>query len=55
VTVRAEAASNTVSRKVTEEDAWDELRGDAELLAEIARARRGGISIESQMTSGCLG
>ena len=55
VTVRAEAASNTVSRKVTEEDAWDELHGDAELLAEIARARRGALSIESQMTSGCLG
>ena len=36
--VRAEAASNTVSRKVTEEDAWDELHGDAELLTEIARA-----------------
>ena len=55
VTVRAEAAWNTVSRKVTEEDAWDELHGGAELLAEIARARRGALSIESQMTSGCLG
>ena len=55
MTVLAEAASNTVSRKVTEEDAWDELHGDAALLAEIARARRGALSIESQMTSGCLG
>ncbi len=53
--VRAEAASNTVSRKVTEEDAWDELHGDAELLTEIARARRRAPSIESQMTSGYLG
>ena len=44
-----------MSRKVTEEYAWDDLHGDAELLAEIARARRGAPSIESQMTSGCLG
>src|SRR5258708_7913464 len=55
VAVRAEAASNTVSRKVTEEDAWDELHGGAELLTEIARARRRAPSTESQMTSGCLG
>ena len=55
VAVRAEAASNTVSRKVTEEDARDELHGDAELLTEIARARRGALSTASQMTSGCLG
>jgi hypothetical protein len=55
VAVRAEAASNTVSRKVTEKDARDELHGDAELLTEIARARRGAPSTASQMTSGCLG
>ena len=52
---RAEAASNTVSREVTEEDARDEMHGDAELLTEIARARRRAPSIESQMTSGGLG
>ncbi len=55
VAVRAEAASNTVSRKVTEENASDELHGDAELLTEIARARSRAPSTESQMTSGCLG
>jgi hypothetical protein len=38
VAMRAKDASNTVSRKVTQEDAWDELRGDVELLTEIARA-----------------
>ena len=38
--VRAEEASRTVSRKVAQEDAWDELRGDAELLTEIARAHQ---------------
>ncbi|HJY61761.1 MAG TPA: hypothetical protein VJ418_35720 [Streptosporangiaceae bacterium] len=38
--VRAEGASRTVSRKVAQEDAWDELRGDAELLTEIARAHQ---------------
>ena len=31
-------ASKTVSRRVTQEDAWEELRGDVELLTEIARA-----------------
>jgi hypothetical protein len=40
VAVRAEEASRTVSRKVAQEDAWDELRGDAELLTEIARAHQ---------------
>jgi DNA repair ATPase RecN len=35
---RAQEASKTVSRKVSQEDAWDELRGDAQLLTEIARA-----------------
>jgi hypothetical protein len=38
VAARAEEASKTVSRKVAQEDAWDELRGDVELLAEITRA-----------------
>jgi hypothetical protein len=38
VAARAEEASKTVSRKVAQEDAWDELRGDVELLTEIARA-----------------
>jgi hypothetical protein len=40
VAVRTEEASRTVSRKVAQEDAWDELRGDAELLTEIARAHQ---------------
>ena len=40
VAVRAEEASRIVSRKVAQEDAWDELRGDAELLTEIARAHQ---------------
>ena len=44
-----------MSREVTEEDARDEMHGDAELLTEIARARRRAPSIESQMTSGGLG
>jgi hypothetical protein len=35
---RAGAASKAVSRKVTQEDAWSELRGDVAMLAEIARA-----------------
>lgn len=35
---RAEEASKNVSRKVTQEDSWDELRNDVELLTEIARA-----------------
>ena len=34
----AEGASQTVSRKVAQQDAWDELRGDVELLTEIVRA-----------------
>ena len=38
VAALAEGASKTVSRKVTQQDAWDELRGDVELLAEIVRA-----------------
>ena len=39
VAERAEGASKTVTRKVGQEDAWDELRGDVELLAEVARAQ----------------
>ena len=35
---RAAEASKTVSRKVTQEDAWEELRADVEQLTEIARA-----------------
>ncbi len=35
---QAQEASKTVSRKITQEDAWDELRGDVEQLTEIARA-----------------
>jgi hypothetical protein len=35
---RAGEASKAVSRKVSQEDAWNEVRADAELLAEIARA-----------------
>ena len=38
VAVQAEEASKTVSRKVTQEDAWNEARRDAELLTEISRA-----------------
>lgn len=38
VAARAGQASKTVSRKVAQEDAWDELRGDVELLTEIVRA-----------------
>lgn len=38
VAARAGEASKTVSRKVAQEDAWDELRGDLEMLTEIARA-----------------
>lgn len=38
VAERAEEASRTVSQKVTQEGAWDELRRDVELLTEIARA-----------------
>jgi hypothetical protein len=36
---RAEGASKTVTRKVAQEDAWDELRGDVKLLTEVARAQ----------------
>ncbi len=38
VATQAEGVSQNVSRRVTQEDAWDELRGDVELLTEIARA-----------------
>ena len=38
VAARAQQASKTVSRKVTQEDAWDELRADVEQLTEVARA-----------------
>ena len=36
---RAEGASKTVTRKVSQEDAWEQLRGDVTLLTEIARAQ----------------
>lgn len=39
VAERAEGASKTVSRKVGQEDAWDELRGDLSILTEISRAQ----------------
>jgi hypothetical protein len=35
---RAQDASKTFSEKVTQEDSWEELRGDIEELTEIARA-----------------
>ena len=35
---RAQDASKTFSQKVTQEDSWEELRGDIEQLTEIARA-----------------
>jgi DNA repair ATPase RecN len=38
VAQRAQEASKSVSRKVSQEDAWDELRGDLQLLTEITRA-----------------
>ena len=38
VAARAEEASKTVTRRVAQEDAWDELRADVQLLTEIARA-----------------
>jgi hypothetical protein len=38
VAARAEEASQHVSRMVGQEDAWDELRGDVEVLTELARA-----------------
>ena len=37
---RAQGASKTVTRKVGQEDAWDELRGDVAMLTEIARAQQ---------------
>ena len=40
VAERAEGASKTVTRKVGQEDAWDELRGDVELLTEVGRAQQ---------------
>jgi hypothetical protein len=40
VAARAEEASKTVSRRVTQEDAWNELRSDVELLTEISRAHQ---------------
>lgn len=38
VAAQAEGVSQTVSRKVAQDDAWDELRTDVQLLTEIARA-----------------
>jgi hypothetical protein len=38
VAARAQEASKVVTRKVSQQDAWDELRGDVELLTEIIRA-----------------
>ena len=38
VAARAQEASKNVSRKVAQDDAWDELRGDVELLTQIARS-----------------
>jgi len=35
---RAQQASKDVTRRVTQEDAWEELRGDVDELTEIARA-----------------
>lgn len=35
---RAQEASKAVSRKVSQQDAWDELRGDVQVLTEVARA-----------------
>jgi hypothetical protein len=39
VAARAQEASKNVTRKVGQEDAWDELRGDVEMLTEVARAQ----------------
>jgi molecular chaperone DnaK (HSP70) len=39
VAAQAEDVSKTISRQVAQEDAWEELRGDVELLTEIARAQ----------------
>jgi hypothetical protein len=38
VASRAGEASKAVTRKVSQEDAWNELRGDVQMLTEIARA-----------------
>jgi len=38
VAARAQEASKSVTRRVAQQDAWDELRGDVELLTDIARA-----------------
>jgi len=38
VASRAGEASKTFTRKVTQEDAWNELRNDVEVQTEIARA-----------------
>lgn len=38
VAARAEEASKTVTRRVAQEDAWDELRADVQVLTEVARA-----------------
>jgi hypothetical protein len=38
VAARAQEASKAATRKVSQQDAWDALRGDVELLTEIARA-----------------
>jgi hypothetical protein len=35
---RAEEASKNVTRRVAQEDAWDELRADVQVLTEIVRA-----------------
>ena len=35
---RAQEASKNVTRKVTQEDSWDEVRNDVEQLTEISRA-----------------
>jgi hypothetical protein len=35
---RAQEATKAVTRKVAQEDAWDQLRSDVELLTQIARA-----------------
>jgi hypothetical protein len=40
VAARAQEASKSVTRKVAQQDAWDELRGDVELLTEIVRAHQ---------------
>ena len=38
VAEQAQEASKTASRKVTQQDAWDQLRGDVGQLTEIVRA-----------------